>query len=163
MNTADFRKLYAYTEWANERILDVIAGLSEEQFHRTIVSSFSSIRDTLHHIVFAEWLWLQRWKEHSPRQLPEWSGEASFERLREHLRAVAADRRAFLEALTDERIESALDYTNLKGDPFTMPLGEVLLHCANHSTYHRGQLVTMLRQAGVTAVPSTDYTQFLRS
>jgi uncharacterized damage-inducible protein DinB len=162
MNAADLRRLYEYTDWANDRILDVIAGVSEEQFTREIVSSFSSIRDTLSHVVFAEWLWLQRWKGVSPSELPAWAKDSSFAALRELLHEVAADRRAYLDAFTDDAAGSMLDYRNIKGEPFTMPLGELLVHCANHSTYHRGQLVTMLRQAGVAAIPSTDYSQFLR-
>jgi len=78
------------------------------------------------------------------------------------LHVIAADRRAYLEDLGDDRIESKLHYRSTQGDPFTMPLGELLIHCANHSTYHRGQLVTMLRQVDA-APPNTDYTQFVRS
>lgn len=163
MNVSDLRRLYAYTDWANDRILATIAPLSAEQFTQEIVSSFSSIRDTLSHIAFAEWLWLQRWMGASPSELPEWAKEASFAMLRDLLHEIAADRRNYLADLSDESLESMLDYRSIKGDPFTMPLGQLLIHCANHSTYHRGQLVTMLRQAGAESIPSTDYTQFLRS
>jgi uncharacterized damage-inducible protein DinB len=163
MNAADLRRLYDYTDWANERLLGAIAELSEEQFTRPIVSSFSSIRDTLSHIAFAEWIWLERWKGSSPSEYPAWTKESSFAALRDRLHAIAADRNAYLDRFTDDMAASTIDYRSMKGDPFTMPLGELLFHCANHSTYHRGQLVTMLRQAGATAVPSTDYSQFLRS
>ena len=162
MNVADIRKLYAYTEWANERILDAIATLSDEQFTREIVSSFPSIRETLSHIAYAEWLWLLRWQGDSPMDPPEWTKEPSLATLATQLRQTAAERRAYLDTLTDEKIAATIDYRSIKGDPFTMPLGGVLLHCANHSTYHRGQLTTMLRQVGATP-PSMDYTLFLRS
>lgn len=162
MNVSDVRRLYAYTDWANDRIVAVIAGLPEEQFTREIVSSFSSIRDTLSHIVFAEWLWLRRWMGESPAELPEWAKAPSLAMLADHLHGVAADRRAYLAGLADEAIESTIHYRSMKKDPFSMPLGEVLIHCANHSTYHRGQLVTMLRQVGVVP-PTTDYTEFVRS
>jgi len=86
----------------------------------------------------------------------------SFAILADQLHGIAADRRAYLEDLGDDRIESKLHCRSTQGDSFTMPLGELFIHCANHSTYHRGQIVTMLRQVGV-APPNTDYTQFARS
>ncbi|MCW3088046.1 MAG: hypothetical protein JWQ78_1432, partial [Sediminibacterium sp.] len=39
---------------------------------------------------------------------------------------------------------------------------EILLHLFNHGTYHRGQLVTLLRQVGVEEIPRTDYIEFSR-
>ncbi len=162
MNANDIRKLYTYTDWANERILGVIGSLSEEQFTREIVSSYTSIRDTLAHIAYAEWLWLQRWMGQSPMLAPEWTKAPAFDVLRDRMHGIAADRRAYLAALSDEAVESTIDYRSTEGDPFTMPLGGVLMHCANHSTYHRGQLVTMLRQVGATP-PNMDYSRFLRS
>jgi uncharacterized damage-inducible protein DinB len=162
VNVSDTRRLYAYTDWANERLLGIIAGLSNEQFTRQIVSSFSSIRETLAHIAFAEWLWLRRWRGESPSGAPEWTETPSFDALRDEMHGIAADRRAFLADLRDDRLDSKIHYRSTQGDPFTMPLVDALIHCANHSTYHRGQLVTMLRQLGVSP-PSTDFTQFARS
>jgi uncharacterized damage-inducible protein DinB len=162
MNISDIRKLYAYTEWANEKMLEPIAALSDEQFTREIVASFSSIRDTLSHIASSERIWLQRWLGESLRVVPEWAKAPSFHTAREQLHAVAADRREYLARLTDGALTETFDYVSLKGDPFSMPLGETLVHCANHSTYHRGQLVTMLRQVGATP-PGTDYTLWVRA
>lgn len=161
MNSDDVRRLYRYNDWANRRMFDVIDSLPDGQITREIVSSFPSIRETLAHIGFAEWLWLRRWQGQSPSEEPEWVGK-SVSVVREQLQSIAAERNAYLRALTDDAIASTLDYRSMKGDPFTMPLGELLIHCANHSTYHRGQLVTMFRQVGATAVPTTDYTAFSR-
>jgi len=163
MNTEDIRRLYRYTDWANDRILIATVELSSEQFTRNIVSSFSSIRDTLAHIAFAEWLWLQRWTGASPLEMPQWTVEPSAADLADRFHTIADDRRTYLAGLSDDDdLETILDYRSMKGDPFSMPLRDVLVHCANHSTYHRGQLVTMLRQVGATP-PNTDYTQFARS
>jgi uncharacterized damage-inducible protein DinB len=162
MDLADVRKLYTYNDWANERILVAIAGLTEEQFTRPIVSSFSSIRDTISHIAFAEWIWLQRWLGESSAARPEWSAEPPFETVRDRIRSTATERDAYLSGRTDESIGSAIDYRNTRGEPFRMELGDLLVHCANHSTYHRGQLVTMIRQAGGNP-PNTDYIQFVRA
>ena len=162
MNAADVLTLYAYDDWANDRMLAAIAELTEEQFTRNLVSSYPTIRDTLAHIAFAEWIWLERWRGNSPSQAPEWLDGPSFASLEERLHGIAAARRSYLTALTDERLDSAIHYRSTLGDEFTMILSDLLIHCANHSTYHRGQLVTMLRQVGATP-PNTDFTPFARS
>lgn len=68
--------------------------------------------------------------------------------------------RTFAESLTAERMAEPLTYVNFKGNTFTYPLGETLVHIANHGTYHRGQVATLLRQLGKTPV-STDYLLYL--
>jgi len=45
--------------------------LGRDDFIRPMGNSFSSIRDTLAHILGAEWIWLERWQGRSPRALPE--------------------------------------------------------------------------------------------
>jgi uncharacterized damage-inducible protein DinB len=159
MNAADIRRLYTYTDWANERMLATIEGLSDEQRTQVIASSFPSILETLTHIAFAEWVWLRRWSGESPASPPEGT---SFAETRDRLRSVAAERRAYLDGLSDDAVAGSVSYRSIKGDPFTMNLGDVLVHCANHSTYHRGQLVTMMRQVGAKP-PGTDFTEFARA
>ena len=53
-----------------------------------------------------------------------------------------------------------LHYTRLNGESYTQPVYKVLAHIFNHSTYHRGQLVTQLRQLGFEDITSTDLTTF---
>ena len=154
------RRLFSYTEWANERILETVRGLTDEQFTRTIESSYPTIRDTMAHIVLAEWLWLRRWKGESPRQMPEWLHEPSLAAIEVKLREVEAERRAFFDTLTDADLATAVSYHSMNGDPFRRPYQDMFAHVANHATYHRGQLVTMLRQVGAKP-QSTDMTVFL--
>jgi len=161
MNVKDVRRLFAYTEWANALFFDAVDQLTEEQYARTIESSFPTIGDTLAHIISAEWIWLRRWKGESPMVAPPWTTGASRETLHEQLRELEAERASFLEMLSDEALAAPLSYRSIKGDPFTLPLGEQLQHVVNHSTYHRGQLTTMLRQAGATP-PGTDLSLFFR-
>jgi uncharacterized damage-inducible protein DinB len=162
MNLSDIRHLFAYTEWANDRIVECVRGLSDEQYARMVPSSFPAIRDTLAHIVMAEWIWLRRWKGESPRERPQWSvSEPALDVVVENLRAVERERAALLDTLTDAELQKDLSYRNMAGEPFTNRLGELMSHVVNHSTYHRGQLTTMIRQVGATP-PSTDLVNFLR-
>lgn len=163
MSVDNVRTLYSYTEWANERIIEALRGVTEEQFTRTIVSSFPSLRDTLAHIVMAEWVWLRRWKGESPTAPPAWTEAApSLQTIVENLRAIEAERRALLDSLTEDQLRRDIAYRSMSGDPFTTRLDHQLAHVANHSTYHRGQITTMMRQIGVTP-PSTDMIFYIRN
>ena len=53
------------------------AGLTGDQFRRPLGNSFSSLRDTLAHLLAVEWLWLERWRGRSPQTLPH-ATEARF-------------------------------------------------------------------------------------
>jgi uncharacterized damage-inducible protein DinB len=156
MNVDEARRLFSYTEWANARFFDCARGLTEEQFTRHVPSSFPTIRDTLAHMVFADWLWLRRWKGENPTVRPEWTKEASLETLETRLREIERERTELLARLTDDELGRDFAYRNMAGDPFTNTLGDLMTHVVNHGTYHRGQLTTMLRQVGATP-PATDF------
>jgi uncharacterized damage-inducible protein DinB len=79
--------------------------------------------------------------------------------LRAELGTVQRDRRAFVAALTDHNLARPITFTLLSGYTNTHPLRDLMLHATNHSTYHRGQVTTMLRQLGAQP-PSTDYLLF---
>ena len=62
--------LYDYNAWADRRVLQAAGALSQEQFVKPMGSSFSSVRDTLAHILGVEWLWLERFQGRSPASIP---------------------------------------------------------------------------------------------
>jgi uncharacterized damage-inducible protein DinB len=154
MNSAELRSLFAYNEWANARLLGVVSDLSDEQFTRELASSFPSIRDTFSHIVAVEWVWLRRWKGESPSAVPDWATTPSPQILRKKLSEVEIERSTFLESLGEHDLQQTITYRNLKGEEWRYLLADLLLHLVNHSTYHRGQIATMLRQVGATPLPT---------
>jgi uncharacterized damage-inducible protein DinB len=154
MNIAELRSLFAYNEWANARLLGVVSDLSDEQFTRNLASSFPSIRDTFSHIVAVEWVWLRRWKGESPSALPDWAKTPSPQILRKKLSEIEMERLTFLELLGEPDLQRSITYRNLKGEEWRYLQGDLLLHLVNHSTYHRGQIATMLRQVGATPLPT---------
>lgn len=157
----EIRRLYEYTDWANERLLAALGTLSEEQYTRQVVSSFPSIRATLGHIAGSEWVWLQRWTGSHPTAQPGWSVDAPLRQIAENVRATASGRRKYLEQLQERDLDGTLTYRNLKGQEFANRLGDMLFHVVNHSSSHRGQLITMIRQVGATP-PSLDLIVFHR-
>jgi len=153
MNKADVESLCKYNNWANDRMLDCASKLTTEQFTTDLQSSHRSVRDTLAHILAAEWIWLERWKGTSPPSLLNPTDFPSVESLETRWRQVEADYAAFVGTLTDESLGAQITYTNTKGEQWTYPLGQMLQHVMNHSTYHRGQVTTMLRQLGASVNP----------
>ncbi|HWG59895.1 MAG TPA: DinB family protein [Candidatus Acidoferrales bacterium] len=160
MNPEDIREVYEYNAWANRRVLDACGQLSGEQFTRALGASYPSVRDTLQHIMLAEWVWSERWQGRSPSAYPA-ETFADLSALRARWQAIASELLARVRALTPEELERSLDYRNMKGHTFSSPVREVLLHVANHGTYHRGQVTIMLRQLGATPV-ATDLIGFYR-
>jgi uncharacterized damage-inducible protein DinB len=148
MDLESIRELYGYNRWANARSLEAAAAVSTEDFTREVGGSFASLRGTLAHMYGAEWIWLQRWKGISPRQLPfslEFPDVAS---IRSRWQAVENECQVFLDALDPARLAEVLSYVNLQGQTFAYPLRRMLQHVVNHGTYHRGQITTLLRQLG---------------
>lgn len=159
MNREDILTLYDYNAWANARVLDATAGLPAEQFLRDLKNSFPSVRDTLAHILGAEWIWLRRWRGETPAALPQASDFPTVQSLRDRFAALEQERRGFLEALSDDRLQAPFSYRDIAGKSHNLRLIQSLQHVVNHGTYHRGQVTTLLRQLGGTAV-STDLARF---
>ena len=159
MTIDDVHHLYDYNAWANHRVLDACAALTSEQFARNLGSSFPSVRDTLTHIMFAEWLWLERWLGRSPG-FPT-SDFPDLASLRTRWQKIERDLNAFIQKLPAADLDRVVEYKNTKGHAFSNPMWQMLQHLVNHSTYHRGQITTMLRQ--LDAAPSaTDLIAFCR-
>lgn len=161
MTINEARELFGYGSWATARMFSAAEALAEEQVDAPAASSFPSVRATLAHIVGAEWIWSRRWLSESPTSLPAWAAKASLGELKRELEAVEAERTSLLAKLTDADLAGVFSYRGMDGKDFSQPLGQLVQHVVNHSTYHRGQLATQLRQLGHTP-PNTDFTKYLR-
>jgi uncharacterized damage-inducible protein DinB len=161
MNAEDFRNLYEYNSWANRRVLDSCAALSPEQFTRDLGSSFKSVRDTLAHIMGAEWIWLERWHGRSPQALPKAEEFPDLDSLRARWVEIERDLTDFVASQSDEDLVRVYNYKTAAGAPFSSLAWQMLQHLANHGTYHRGQIATFLRQLGAKP-QGTDLIAFYR-
>lgn len=157
----EIRELFEYNRWANGRVLGAAARLSAEEFTRDLGSSFPSVRATLAHMLSSEWIWLSRWQGSSPAGMPESWDLSTIEALRARWGEVERGQEEFLARLTDGALGEVISYRNLRGEPNSAPLWQLLRHVVNHSTYHRGQVTTLLRQLGAEAV-GTDLVLFYR-
>lgn len=161
MNIDDIRDLYRYNDWANQRLVAGIRALSAEAGTGELGGSFKSVRDLVWHVVVAEWFWLARWQGGSPDALPSWGEGAELPALLDRWAVLESERNAFLATLTDAMLETELSFRYLSGTPDVLRLDRALQHVANHATYHRGQLASMIRQLGGVP-PATDLTEYWR-
>jgi uncharacterized damage-inducible protein DinB len=160
MDAAAFRALYDYNRWANRRVLAAAAALTPEQFREERISSFGSVRDTLAHVLGSELVWLRRWEGESPSSYASASEFPTVDALALRWEELERGQSAFFGRLTDAALDREITYTNVAGERWRYPLRQMLLHLVNHSTYHRGQAVTLLRQLGRTP-PGTDLLLYL--
>ena len=161
MNTREIERLYQYNRWANAEVLAAVEGLpAAEQFTRELGGSFRSVRDTLVHILSAEEVWLERWQGRSPRSMLTPTDFPDVTSLRARWQALERGQQDFLGGLDDATLHKIISYTNFKGQEWRYALGDMLVHVVNHSTYHRGQVTTMLRQLGAQPA-STDFLLYL--
>lgn len=162
MTPEQIRELYDFNAWANQRVLDSCAALRPEQFVRTIVSSYPSVRETLAHIVTGEWVWLELWlgRMHPAPERKSFAEQfTDIGSIRAGWSEVEKERRRFLDTLTPADLDHVIEYTSLMGNRCAYTLRRMMQHVVNHSTYHRGQLTTMLRQLGAEPC-ATDYLRY---
>jgi uncharacterized damage-inducible protein DinB len=157
----DIRTLYVYDAWANRRMLEACAALSAEQFTRDLGSSFRSVRDTMAHILGAQWIWLERFQGRSPSSLPNGEEFADLASLRARWTQFESELLSYVNGLSAADLEGSFDYRDLKGNAHRNLLWQTLQHLANHGTYHRGQVTTMFRQLGAKPI-GTDMIGFYR-
>lgn len=147
--------LYTYTRWADERMLAACAVVTPEQFEQPLGGSFPTLHATLFHIVGAALVWQRRLEGIMSPPFPHIEQFPDMVTIDESLRASHEFYDRFVATVAPDRLTATFRHTNLKGEVFERPLWLVLRHVANHATYHRGQVVHMLRVLGITP-PSTD-------
>lgn len=147
-----------YNVWANKQFVTALQKIDNEQLDAIVTSSFSSVRKTVYHMWSAEDIWLQRLLL---TEQPVWAEsvfKGDFAEALAKWQQASADLVAFIEKQYDDTaFEHVLQYYNLKKQSVKLPVYVALMQVLNHATYHRGQLVTMMRQLGVKKIPQTDF------
>jgi uncharacterized damage-inducible protein DinB len=149
----------AYNVWAHKRILDCCKQLSDEKLKEEVVSSFKSIYQTVNHLMDAENAWWQRLKLVENINIDRLSFTGTFNELGAALLKFSNEWKQWVDGANVKSLEHVFGYTRDK-QYFKMPVYIMLQHLFNHATLHRGQIITMLRQYGVTNIPSTDFSTF---
>lgn len=161
MNLQDFQTLFDYHKWATDRALEAASSLPEGLYLKDLGSSHGGIHGTLVHIYAGGRIWLDRWLGKHDATLTTARDIGSLESLKKQWAILRMEQEAFFQGLTEEKLQSAIRYTDTKGYTYSSPLYQLIHQVLNHSTYHRGQIASMLRQLGVKP-PNTDLINYYR-
>ncbi|MEO5589843.1 MAG: DinB family protein [Gemmatimonadaceae bacterium] len=159
MTAAEFIDLYEYNKWAHLLMLESAAVFNAEEYARPIPSSFPSLRLSLEHMLAAEVVWLSRWEGHSLGDAPDYSGCRDVTSLRAMWDLFWNRQFAFLLHLCDDDLARPVSVRTRTGIETVQSLHDTMVHVVNHSSYHRGQVVTIIHQLGGKPMNS-DYLMF---
>jgi uncharacterized damage-inducible protein DinB len=163
MTTPQLLRQYTrYNLWANQAMFGWL-GTHTDLWEQHITSSFPSIRATFLHIWDAEAGWLARFEHQDMTRWPSEVYTGPNEQLQTDLLASSQRVVDFFAACSDDFFDVEMGYRQKNGTAYSNQVSDMLLHCMQHSTYHRGQLVTMGRQLGLTDPPKTDYIHYVRT
>lgn len=157
-----FLQLSAYNSWANQLLLDAINQLPEAQHTQEVPSSFNSLLKTVVHMWDAESIWWQRMRLVERAEAPSARFNGTMKEAAAGLLQQNWQWNEWIVSAQEHRLQHTFLYQNTKREQFKQPVFQVLLQVFNHGSYHRGQLVTMLRQLGVSSVPQTDFIAWCR-
>lgn len=145
----------AYNLWAITRLTSWLQSKPAPLLETAAASSFPGIRATLQHILEVEQGWLGHLQQAPAgiRQEPDGSLETVLDSLVEHAGAF----NDYVQSLTEEELQEDCYCNVLFVGEICRPRFEIIQHCLNHSTYHRGQVVTIGHQVGLKDAPMTDY------
>jgi uncharacterized damage-inducible protein DinB len=150
MTLKDLQRLYDYSYWANRKLLEVVSQLPTEQFTQNVAGSYGSVRNTLVHILSAEWGWIDRCggAKRGPVLKPD--DYPDVQTVIDKWNVVEVCVREFLSSLKDDDLTRVVDYTSPRGEKRSGVLGPLLQHGAIHGVHHRGQVALLLRSLGYT-------------
>jgi len=148
MRLKDLEELFDYSYWANKKLFEVVAQLTPEEFTRPVGGSYGSVRNTLVHVLSAEWGWLDRCggARRGNALIP--TDYPTLKSLMHQWHQIETHIREFLGTLKEEDLDRVVAFTLGDGPRQAMPLGLLLRHSALHGVHHRGQVALLLRSLG---------------
>ncbi len=157
------KQMAVYNVWAHKKIMDVVLALPEEKQKAEMLSSFSSLQKTMLHLWDAESIWWQRMKLNERLMIPSENYKGTTKDVVKGLLSQSVLWEGWVNNVSDNMLLHVFEFRNKNGEQIKMPIWQMLTHVFNHGTYHRGQLVNMLRQLGVEKIPGTDFSTFVRN
>ena len=138
---------FAYNAWANAEVLRSLFAA------RTVPERAAEV---MAHVVGAEWLFLRRLGQVAPN-VPVWPA-LSLAECEQHLTQLARAWCSYLGGLAPGALTQQIGYTNSKGENWSNTVTDILTHVVLHSSYHRGQIATLLGRAS----SYSDYIEWAR-
>ncbi len=154
MTQQEIKLLFAYNAWALNRVFEAVAALPAEQLTRDMHSSHESIHGTLAHIVASEKVWLERWAGTPGPVFMKAAEVPTLDKLREVWNTVGFETAKLVAGMTDRKLQEVFEMKTSDGQPHKHIYWQSMLHMVDHSTFHRGQVIAMMRQQGVKPPPT---------
>jgi len=142
----------AYTAWASRCLVEAAAKLSPEELTRDFQTSDHSVLGTLAHVFAADRIWLARMTAESPATFIS-EADHRLTVLQNDWPALLARWKQWAAGLTDATAQAVVAYKDMRGNSYSQPIWQVVLHVVNHGTHHRGQVSGFLRTMGHTPPP----------
>lgn len=147
--TDKIRELVNYNLWANKRLLTWIKANEKDLLTKECQSSFSNILNTINHILDGQIFYYCILKEQPLERL--WGNT-----IEEILKGLIEQSEVFIDYMKNQKSLNEFRFLKTKTLEGTFTQFELIQHCMNHSTFHRGQIITMGHQLGFSKAPSTD-------
>ncbi len=145
------RFMARYSAWMNDRLYACCANLPDDERKRDRGAFFGSIHGTLNHLLWGDRMWLGRFTG-EPCTAPAFGADMfqRFDELARERKRTDAAMREWSERVDPEWLGRLLEYTSrVDGRTRRLPAALAAMHLFNHGTHHRGQLTTLLSQAGI--------------
>jgi len=142
--------LFSYDDWANREVLAKLNASGGQPLRSLKLMA---------HIVAAERLWLDRLQQ-QPQTLPVWP-DLRLQQCEAQAEELSRLWKNYLQQLNASDLNRTVAYTNSKGEHYSSRIGDILTHVVMHSAYHRGQIASDMRAAGITPA-YTDFIQGVR-
>lgn len=152
----------AFNLWANEQTVHWLKTKPLELMTREVPSSFPNLHQTLLHIWSAEKVWLERLRQAPPEPFLFQIFNGTTDDVFDGILKMSEQFNAYVQALPDAAFSEICHFRLLNGSEDSRPRHQMIHHCMNHSTYHRGQIVTIARNLELTDPPSTDFIRYIR-
>ena len=146
------RSHLAYTTWATQRLVGAAAQLSPEELTHDFKTADRSVLGTLVHVYAADRIWLARLTQ-APSAPFVTDADYRLSVLQEDWPALYVRWQRWANALTEDGVHAIAAYKDTKGNPYSQPVWQIVLHVVNHGTHHRGQVAGFLRALGRTPPP----------
>lgn len=137
---------YDYGVWANGRLLEKAAMLSDAELGQRLSKGADPILPTFAHLVGADVRWLARWRGETPPALSP-SDFPALGAVRRRWEELYPVRRAYIASLNDPALREPIRWVRDQGTAM-LPRWQAMLQCANHGTQHRSEIAAMLTDLG---------------
>ena len=137
-----FKQIFEYEHWANLKVLESMICASET--HQRAIEIYS-------HTIAAQRIWLDRING-DKTELKVW--EVFDTKIM--LELLEINYTDIKKVIDNQDFEQLIAYQNSSGQHYTTIIKQILSHLALHASYHRGQVVLLLKDH-VDNLPITDF------